>query len=63
MTRFDIGRRFQVEELALYGSILRGDFGSRAPLRCKVDLVVEAALRNPFRRASILESKQRICAA
>jgi predicted nucleotidyltransferase len=84
-------QRFQVEQLALFGSILRDDFRPDSDVDVlvrfrtdaerevfdlihmrealerlfdrRVDLVVEAALRNPFRRASILGSKQLIYAA
>jgi hypothetical protein len=84
-------RRWQIVELALFGSVLRDDFRPdsdvdvlvtfapdarvslwdwgemlnelRAIFRRSVDLVEKAALRNPFRRRSILSTYQVIYAA
>lgn len=84
-------RRWKVKELALFGSVLRDDFGPKsdvdmlvefadsaewslfdfvkmsdelqAMIGRRVDLVVKRSLRNPFRRATILSSKEIIYAA
>ena len=84
-------RQWQVSELALFGSVLRDDFGpdsdvdvlisfsENAPWSLldwvdmidelkeifgrDVDLVSRRALRNPFRRYSILTTKEVIFAA
>lgn len=87
----DFCRRWQVKEFALFGSVLRGDFGPSSDVDVlvtfqpdaeislfdlgemqqeleamfgrHVDLVEEAGLRNPFRRRSILSSREVLYAA
>ncbi len=84
-------RRWEVTELALFGSALRADFRGDSDVDVlvsfapdakwslfdltaiqqeladmfgrKVDLVEEAALRNPYRRKAILDAKQTLYAA
>lgn len=84
-------RRWRVAELALFGSVLREDFGRDSDVDVlvsfesgaawslldlvtmqeelsaivgrPVDLIEEAALRNPFRRSAIVSSKQVVYAA
>ena len=83
--------RWKILEFALFGSVLRNDFGSGSDVDVvvtfepgerwslldltnmreqlsglfgrPVDLVEEAALRNPYRRAAIHRSKQVVYAA
>jgi predicted nucleotidyltransferase len=87
----DFCRRWRIAELALFGSILRDDFGGesdidvlvtfsqgeewslmdwvqmrdelRQMLGRRVDLVEKQAIRNPFRRKTILDSHRVIYAS
>jgi predicted nucleotidyltransferase len=87
----DFCRLWKVKEFALFGSVLRGDFGPdsdvdvlvtfqpdaeislfdlgamqqelEAMFGRRVDLVEEAGVRNPFRRRSILSSREVLYAA
>lgn len=87
----EFSRRWKVTELALFGSVLRADFGADSDVDIlvtfepdaqwslfdlatmqqeladmfgrPVDLVEEAALRNPFRRQAILRGKRTLYAA
>ncbi len=84
-------RRWQITELALFGSVLREDFGPESDVDVlvtfapearwglldladmaeelgllfgrKVDLVEKDALRNPFRRRSIISTREVVYAA
>jgi len=63
-------RKWRIRELALFGSVLRDDFGDDSDIDVlvtfperEVDLVEKAGLRNPFRRHSILNNMEVIYAA
>jgi uncharacterized protein len=59
----DLCRRWRILELSVFGSAARGSSHADSDVGKRVDLVEDKAIRNPYRKASILRDKSILYAA